>query len=241
MSDAVPLLGFFSLQRSSAREIRLPRWLPHHRHLASSGFFALSTPCSLSSLPTVARRAAPGIPPSGLCSCRQVRRPFGHVPSLPDVTHPDRRTLAMNERSDPVQQRGDQSSREIRVGRLQGLSCRQSVPLHLLFKVMQRPMPSWFSSSPRLSPPSLPNGRHRSPRSRASSPIVSLASHDRSCATACCQTRAVALSLSRLPAFPRFLPWVSPPIRKTRRRWVIVFPSRTEARYRSSGSPIRTA
>jgi hypothetical protein len=147
----------------------------------------------------------------------------------------------MNDRSDPVLQRGDQSSREIRVGRLQGLSCRQSVPLHLLFKVMQRPMPSWFSSSPRLSPPSLPNGRHRSPRSRASSPIVSLASHDRSCATACCQTRAVALSLSRLPAFPRFLPWVSPPIRKTRRRWVIVFPSRTEARYRSSGSPIRTA
>jgi hypothetical protein len=36
-----------------------------------------------------------GFQPSRLCSCRQVRRPFGHVPSLPDVTHPDRRTLAM--------------------------------------------------------------------------------------------------------------------------------------------------
>lgn len=102
-------------------------------------------------------------------------------------------------------------------------------------------MPSWLSSSPRPSPPSLPNDRRRPPRSCASSPIVSLASHDRSCATACCQTRAVALSLSRLPAFPRFLPWVGPPIRKTLRRWVIVFPSRTLVRHRTLGSSIRTA
>lgn len=36
-----------------------------------------------------------GLLPSGLFSYRQVRRPFEHVPSLRDVTHPDRRTLAM--------------------------------------------------------------------------------------------------------------------------------------------------
>jgi len=36
-----------------------------------------------------------GLQPSGPSSCRQVRRPFGTVPSLPDVTHPDRRTLAV--------------------------------------------------------------------------------------------------------------------------------------------------
>jgi hypothetical protein len=151
------------------------------------------------------------------------------------LTLPTRPSHASNdERSDPVLRRGDQASREIRVGRLQGLSCRQSVPLHRLFRVLQRPMPSWLSSSSRLSPPSLPTGRRRSLRSRASSPIVSLASHDRSCTTACCQTRAVALSLSRLPAFPRFLPWVGPPIERPRGagslcsprgRWSVTGPS----------------
>jgi len=69
-TGAVPLLGFDSLQRSPAQRVRLPRWLPRHRHLASSGFFALTTPYSPPSLPTVARRAALGIPPSGPCSCQ---------------------------------------------------------------------------------------------------------------------------------------------------------------------------
>lgn len=61
LDGTVPLLGFRSLQRSPARRVRFSRWFPRHRHLASSGFFALSTPYSPSSLPTVARRAAPGI------------------------------------------------------------------------------------------------------------------------------------------------------------------------------------
>jgi hypothetical protein len=95
-TGAVPLLGFKSLQRSPARRIRCPRWLPRHQHLAPSGFSrpldAFSPLRAFQRLP-----AGPllGLSPSGPCSCRQLRRPFEHVPSPLDVTHPDRRTLAM--------------------------------------------------------------------------------------------------------------------------------------------------
>lgn len=38
-------------------------------------------------------------------------------------------------------------------------SLRESVPLRVRFRDAQGPMPSWFSSSPRLSPPCLPGDR----------------------------------------------------------------------------------
>jgi hypothetical protein len=80
LAGAVPLLGFQSLQRSPARRIRFPRWLPHHQHRAPSGFFALSTPCSPSSLPTVARRAAPGIDAFRALLLPTVTAPFRACP-----------------------------------------------------------------------------------------------------------------------------------------------------------------
>jgi hypothetical protein len=72
------------------------------------------------------------------------------------------------------------------------------------------------------------------PLTRVLLPIVSLAGHDRECASACCQTRALAWSLSRLPAFPRFLPWVGPPIRDSLRCWVMGSP---RGRWSVTGPP----
>jgi hypothetical protein len=45
-------------------------------------------------------------------------------------------------------------------------SLRESVPLRLRFRVTQGPMPSWFSSSPGLSPP-CPPGDRRLPSAHA--------------------------------------------------------------------------
>jgi hypothetical protein len=47
-------------------------------------------------------------------------------------------------------------------------SLRESVPLHVRFRVVHRPMPSWFSSSPGLSPPWSAGWPSPSVRSRAS-------------------------------------------------------------------------
>lgn len=149
----------------------------HEGYGSPGGFHATSTVRPQGSSPS--RRLAPlrafrrlpagpllGFQPSGPCSCRQLRRPFEHVPNPPDVTHPDRRTLAVT--SDRTRARVEGINPRAKTGRPSpGPCCRQSVPLHRLFKVPQRPMPSWLSSSPGLSPPGPPNGRRRSLRSRA--------------------------------------------------------------------------
>jgi hypothetical protein len=241
MIGAVPLLGFESLQRSPARRVRFTRWLPHHRHLASSGFFALPTPYSPSSLPTVARRAAPGILPSGLCSCQSVRRPFGPVPSLPDVTHPDRRTLAMTsdrtraliEGINPRERTGRPSSRPIR------LAIRTSAAL--VYGSAEGRCPLGFH--PHQGFPR----QVRRTAVAARSARARFVHHRLPCGS------RPWLRLSVLPdpgvgvvsletASP---PEVSPIGQPTNSRGTAVLghglPSRTEVRYRTAGSPIRTA
>jgi hypothetical protein len=76
-------MRFSSLQRSPERRVRIPRAF-HTRHLASSEFLPLLTPCSPSSLPVISDRVAPGIQPSGPCSSRRVGPRF-REPSPPDV------------------------------------------------------------------------------------------------------------------------------------------------------------
>jgi hypothetical protein len=74
--DAVPLMGFRSLQRSPARRSRLTRRFPTVGTLRPQGSVPLSTPCSPSSLPVVADQAAPGIPTFRASFLPEIRRSF---------------------------------------------------------------------------------------------------------------------------------------------------------------------
>ena len=60
---------------ASAKEPFTPGF-PTPRHVASSEFEPLVTPCSPSRLPTLSGRVAPGIRPSGLSSSRKSDGPF---------------------------------------------------------------------------------------------------------------------------------------------------------------------
>ena len=89
---------------------------------------------------------------------------------------------------------------------------------------MQKPLPSWFSSSLGCSPPSPPSDRHHSFRSRASATIRSLASPDRDCTSAFSQTwRWRGLSRDCQPF--RGFSLVPPASSKTTPRWVMGSPS----------------
>jgi len=232
-------MGFRSLQRSPAQRSRWTRRFPSAGTLRPQGSSPLDA-------------LLPFAPPDRFRSGRswdsylQGFVPPGDPalfradPSPPDVARPHRRTLAVTSMGP-----GDWTRwirpRVRRVSRLQGFSLRESVPLQRLFRALQRPMPSWFSSSLRSSPPW---------SSEEPSPLDPLACFvlDRLprgsrpwLHHSVLPDPAVAWSLSRLPASPRSFPWVDPPLRTTPRRWVMDSPRGREGRHRSCCSSIRAA
>lgn len=151
LSSTVPLMGFSSLQRSPARRSRFTRRF----HPPTPCVFrvrTLMTPCSPSGLLGISVQAALGIATFRASFLPEIRRSFEHVPSPPGRCSP--RTPHASSDSD----RTRSSSRWIRPREGPGepssglYSLRESVPLHHLFKMRQRPMPSWFSSSSGPSP-----------------------------------------------------------------------------------------
>lgn len=144
-------MGFSSLQRSTARRSRFTQ---RFHPLAPCVFRVrtLVTPCSPSGLLGISDQAAPGIPTFRASFFPEIRRSFEHVPSPPGRC--SLRTPHASSDSD----RTRSSSRQIRPREGPGkpssglFSLRESVPLCRRFRVEQRPMPSWFSSSPGPSP-----------------------------------------------------------------------------------------
>lgn len=144
-------MGFSSLQRSSARRSRFTRRF----HPPAPCVFrvrTLVTPCSPSGLLAISVQAARGIPTFRASFLPEIRRSFEHVPSPPGrcssrpphASNGSDRTWSSSRWIRPREGPGEPSS---------GLfSLRESVPLHHLFRVKQRPMPSWFSSSSGPSP-----------------------------------------------------------------------------------------
>jgi hypothetical protein len=106
-----------------------------------------------------------------------------------------------------------------RVGRLQGLAAGNPFLCNACLRRCRGRCPPGFHP-----PQGLPHRVRRTAVAARSAhalslTIVSLAGHDRKCASACCQTQVLAWSLSRLPALPRFFPWAGPPMQEARRCW----------------------
>jgi len=161
-TGTVPLMGFGSLQRSRARRSRsTQRFQP----LAPCVFRvrALLTPCSPSGLPGISDQAAPGITTFRALFLPEIRRSFELTRALLSVAQSERTHASSAVCSDPTLDEGDQSFARNRVSRLQGF--HPSGNPHLCksgFRALQRPMPSWFSSSPGPSPPCPPRNRRSS-------------------------------------------------------------------------------
>lgn len=166
-TSTVPLMGFSSLQRSPARRSRLLERF----HPPTPCVFrvrALLTPCSPSSLLVISDLAAPGIFTFRALFLPEIRRSFELTRALLSVARP-RSPHASSVKSGPGLLSKLIRLREGPSKPSSGLySLRESVPLHVRFRVVHRPMPSWFSSSPGLSPPWSAGWPSPSVRSRAS-------------------------------------------------------------------------
>lgn len=151
LTSTVPLMGFSSLQRSTARRSRFS-WRFHPPTPCVFRVRTLLTPCSPSGLLAISGQAALGIPAFRASFLPEIRRSFEHDPSPPGRYSP-RLSHASSAGNRPRS-----SSRWIRPREgpsepSSGLySLRESAPLCHGFRVVQRPMPSWLSSSPGYSP-----------------------------------------------------------------------------------------
>lgn len=167
LTSTVPLMGFSSLQRSPARRSRLLERF----HPPTPCVFrvrALLTPCSPSSLLVISDLAAPGIFTFRALFLPEIRRSFELTRALLSVARP-RSPHASSVKPGPGLLSRLIRSREGPSKPSSGLySLRESVPLRVRFRVAHRPMPSWFSSSPGLSPPWSAGWPSPSVRSRAS-------------------------------------------------------------------------
>lgn len=182
------------------------------------------TPCSPSGLPGISVRAALGIPTFRALFLPEIRRSFeltGAFLTLldPKPTHASNGAGRTRRSSTVINpSRGD------RVSRLQGLTLRESGPLQNGFRVLQRPMPSWFSSSPGSSPPCPPRNRRPSSAHALRPGLAPLAGSRPDLRLSVLPDSVVALSLSRLPTLSRFFPCAHPSLWKSLQRWVIDSP-----------------
>jgi len=232
-------MGFSSLQRSRARRSRFTQ---RFHPLAPCVFRvrALLTPCSPSSLPVVSDEAAPGIPTFRALFLPEIRRSFELTRALLSVALPTRDTLAVCPTGPGL------LSKRIRLREGPGepssglCSLRESGPLHLRFRVVQGAdallvfiLPRAFSTViRRVTVATRPLSRF--------TPIDSLASLDRRCAPASCQTRCrlVSLETAGPPEVPSLFRPVSSRVPAALGYW---FPSRTSFRHRNAGSSLRAA